>query len=121
MPGERQRCRDPGRMERRNTHLGNSHHRFPAYGQIPVHCSPLGCQASRPAAEPSSAGQWVQYGASPLSVSAGPEKPEGEGQTGSRSDYTGFFVTLPAQSTISGPHHQFFINDHLADNGVNSG
>lgn len=59
------------------THLGNSHHRFPAYGQTPVHYSPLGCQASQPAAEPSSAGQWAQYGASPLSVSAGPGKPDG--------------------------------------------
>lgn len=37
--------------------LGSSRHRYPACGQTPAHYFPPSCPASRPAAEPGSAGQ----------------------------------------------------------------
>ena len=127
MSAKGEAVRGPGPWERRgdgSTHLGSSHHRYPACGQTPAHYFPPGCPASQPAAGPGSAGQWAQCGASPLSVSAGPGRPDrSEAQEG--TDQSPALQSLHDSTCpcahVDGPYHQLLVNDHLADDGVHSG
>lgn len=119
-----------GEQRKRTTYLGSSRRRSPACGQTLARYFPPGCPASRPAAEPGSAGQWARCGASPRSASAGPARPDGREMENGCDTNLQADCRMPLQTPHDfthlaiyhpGPYHQLLVNDHLADDGVHGG